>query len=188
MEQTHTIVNNSAPRCPYCHETVDVQSTKLACLDCMAWHHRECWDEHGKCSSCGSKIEDDPILSHSNQGPKTAVETPNQSSPNLQSQTCSHKNCQSHRQTPVRVKAYKEFCTEHATLRAQHQAKIHNVVIVLLVAMTLAAPTFSYITEKNADVAIMYGLGLFASLILPAAERERYLGYVKKLRSPEEKK
>ena len=39
-------------RCPYCHESVRPETSKLACDSCMAWHHQECWQEHGKCSVC----------------------------------------------------------------------------------------------------------------------------------------
>ncbi len=39
--------------CPYCHETVRMADDKTACEQCAAWHHRECWSEHGACSACG---------------------------------------------------------------------------------------------------------------------------------------
>lgn len=43
------------PRCPYCHEGVAPDQGKQACDACMAWHHSECWAEHGGCSACGSE-------------------------------------------------------------------------------------------------------------------------------------
>ncbi|MDF1667040.1 MAG: hypothetical protein P1V97_35180, partial [Planctomycetota bacterium] len=52
MEQSRTITNHSKPRCPYCHDPITADSLKAACYACMAWHHEECWQDHGKCSSC----------------------------------------------------------------------------------------------------------------------------------------
>lgn len=39
-------------RCPYCH--TDVVEAEVTCADCLARHHRECWDEHQECASCGA--------------------------------------------------------------------------------------------------------------------------------------
>ncbi len=42
-------------RCPYCHDEVErAASDKLACNECMAWHHSSCWREHGSCAACGA--------------------------------------------------------------------------------------------------------------------------------------
>jgi hypothetical protein len=46
-------VSVKRPRCPYCHDEVDVVAEKVACDACMSWHHAACWREHGSCSSCG---------------------------------------------------------------------------------------------------------------------------------------
>ena len=40
------------PPCPYCHGPVEPSQIKAACDACMAWHHKECWEEHGACSTC----------------------------------------------------------------------------------------------------------------------------------------
>ena len=42
------------PRCPFCHDQVKPADEKWACQECMAWHHSACWDEGGKCSTCGN--------------------------------------------------------------------------------------------------------------------------------------
>jgi len=42
------------PRCPFCRESVAPADAKAACDQCMAWHHAECWGEHGRCSACGA--------------------------------------------------------------------------------------------------------------------------------------
>lgn len=38
-------------RCPYCRDALD--DAPVACAECMARHHLECWDEHRQCASCG---------------------------------------------------------------------------------------------------------------------------------------
>jgi hypothetical protein len=40
------------PRCPFCHEPIELEDTKQACVECMAWHHDACWSEHGRCATC----------------------------------------------------------------------------------------------------------------------------------------
>lgn len=47
-------VEQSAVRCPFCHEGVDVaESDWVACAGCLARHHGECWTEAGRCGGCG---------------------------------------------------------------------------------------------------------------------------------------
>lgn len=41
--------------CPFCREAVGPGEDKTACDGCMAWHHAECWREHGACSACGGQ-------------------------------------------------------------------------------------------------------------------------------------
>ena len=48
----------SALRCPYCHVSLAGAEPKKGCDSCLAWHHAECWDEHGRCSTCGSGSAD----------------------------------------------------------------------------------------------------------------------------------
>lgn len=50
-----TDVQVEHPRCPFCHLGVrpGVAEARRACEACMAWHHAECWAEHGRCSACG---------------------------------------------------------------------------------------------------------------------------------------
>lgn len=38
-------------RCPYCHAEA---AAEVACAQCAARHHEQCWDEHGQCAACGS--------------------------------------------------------------------------------------------------------------------------------------
>lgn len=47
----------SHPRCPFCHDPVAPSMEKTACHACMAWHHAECWGEHGGCATCGLDAE-----------------------------------------------------------------------------------------------------------------------------------
>lgn len=45
------------PKCPYCHEAVKASDDKAPCLACMAWQHRACRVEHGRCAACGAAGE-----------------------------------------------------------------------------------------------------------------------------------
>ncbi|MEZ6185527.1 MAG: RING finger protein [Planctomycetota bacterium] len=47
-------VVGSLARCPYCHEDVDQENAWVACAECLARHHTECWDEAGRCASCSA--------------------------------------------------------------------------------------------------------------------------------------
>ncbi|MCA8924198.1 MAG: hypothetical protein KDD82_20480 [Planctomycetes bacterium] len=48
-------VRVAAHRCPYCRD--DVASTEgVVCRECLTRHHPGCWDEAGRCSSCGSGV------------------------------------------------------------------------------------------------------------------------------------
>lgn len=41
-------------RCPFCHEGIDLADEAwVACAGCVARHHHACWDEAGRCGSCG---------------------------------------------------------------------------------------------------------------------------------------
>lgn len=55
-------------RCPFCHDDISIRDgRKHGCPDCMAWHHVECWESHGGCSSCGleaSKTAEQPVPAH----------------------------------------------------------------------------------------------------------------------------
>jgi len=46
---------SSKKRCPYCHEEPALQDS-VACAECGAQHHAECWDAHGECSSCSATV------------------------------------------------------------------------------------------------------------------------------------
>ncbi len=47
-------VASSLVRCPYCHADVASDAAGwVACEKCLARHHTACWDEGGRCSTCG---------------------------------------------------------------------------------------------------------------------------------------
>jgi hypothetical protein len=47
-------VSASPTRCPYCHEGIQIDAEAwVACSGCLGRHHRDCWDEGGKCAGCG---------------------------------------------------------------------------------------------------------------------------------------
>ncbi|MCA8925764.1 MAG: hypothetical protein KDD82_28405 [Planctomycetes bacterium] len=45
-------VSGSLARCPYCHGDVSLDTAWVACAECLARHHTECWDEVARCCSC----------------------------------------------------------------------------------------------------------------------------------------
>lgn len=48
------VLNLVVRRCPYCHDTVDIQLDRwVACGGCVAVHHETCLDESRQCASCG---------------------------------------------------------------------------------------------------------------------------------------
>lgn len=54
MERTkEQLVDLGRDRCPYCHDEVSRESA-VVCQSCLARHHVDCWDEAGRCSSCGA--------------------------------------------------------------------------------------------------------------------------------------
>lgn len=53
MEQERPRVELRHAVCPFCKVSVRPEQGKVACDSCMAWHHRECWTDHGACSACG---------------------------------------------------------------------------------------------------------------------------------------
>ncbi|MCA8925464.1 MAG: hypothetical protein KDD82_26890 [Planctomycetes bacterium] len=60
MSEQQRLVSVDRPRCPYCHEDLEQGQVKAGCSECMAWHHAECWQEHGACSACGATVEGSP--------------------------------------------------------------------------------------------------------------------------------
>jgi len=55
-EEIKIEVERSPNRCPYCHdEVLSSEDDWLACADCLARHHDECWRELGRCSSCAGE-------------------------------------------------------------------------------------------------------------------------------------
>jgi hypothetical protein len=52
-ERPRVKVEGSTLRCPFCHEGCAPEES-VVCRDCLARHHGPCWDEGGRCSSCGS--------------------------------------------------------------------------------------------------------------------------------------
>src|SRR5579859_1737518 len=54
LDKPKVEVNRSPTRCPYCHEDVKpAQDAWVVCADCLARHHKDCWQDGGRCSSCG---------------------------------------------------------------------------------------------------------------------------------------
>lgn len=52
MEISRSSTAADLSRCPFCHEGVGDADEQVACQRCLARHHRACWGEGGRCSSC----------------------------------------------------------------------------------------------------------------------------------------
>lgn len=59
------------PRCPFCHDPIELEDSKQACVECMAWHHDACWSEHGSCATCQAVAVEQPKTKGSRK--KTSV-------------------------------------------------------------------------------------------------------------------
>ena len=47
-------IDRSPTRCPYCHENVRLaEDAWVVCAECLARHHKECWQDALRCSACG---------------------------------------------------------------------------------------------------------------------------------------
>ena len=51
---TEPAVHVAQSKCPFCHDTVEVQD-RAVCATCVAVHHLACWTEHGACAACGGE-------------------------------------------------------------------------------------------------------------------------------------
>lgn len=52
-ERARVRFEQSPTRCPYCHDDCSDDVEVVACRGCVAKHHAECWEENGRCGSCG---------------------------------------------------------------------------------------------------------------------------------------
>ena len=54
-ERSKLQLKNSPSRCPYCHDSLTDPLDLIACAACGARHHKECYNEHSSCASCGAQ-------------------------------------------------------------------------------------------------------------------------------------
>lgn len=118
MEKTTPILNHSSPKCPYCHDAVTADSLKTACESCMAWHHRDCWEEHGACSTCHQVRDRDRASgSNSERGGR---------------KVCDQAGCTEFAVNREEMGALAKLCTDHGVSRAKRSE-------TLMLGLTLAA-------------------------------------------------
>lgn len=54
-------IDKSPTRCPYCHENVKLaEDVWVVCADCLARHHKECWQDAARCCACGQTAHLEP--------------------------------------------------------------------------------------------------------------------------------
>lgn len=117
------VINKDKARCPYCHDTLELEAEKQGCPQCMAWHHADCWREHGQCASCG----------HSTETQKTPVAKPSSS------RQCLHHDCQNDIAALNNGSIYAELlgqrCAEHMRSELEFgQIKVYGLALLLMTA------------------------------------------------------
>ncbi len=53
MEEERSRIEIKRENCPFCRDAVRPGEENVACKACLAWHHSECWEDHGACATCG---------------------------------------------------------------------------------------------------------------------------------------
>lgn len=139
MEKTTPIVNHSSPKCPYCHDSVTADSVKTACESCMAWHHLDCWQEHGACSTCQHVRDDERPSLASSEGRERKV--------------CDQAGCTELAVNKKDMGALGKLCMSHGVIRAKRSENI-------MLALTLGALfyTLIYLMMALGDGQIESGL------------------------------
>lgn len=54
-EASETVRHTGQSLCPYCRSIIAEDAETASCMICKTIHHRECWDEGGRCSVFGCK-------------------------------------------------------------------------------------------------------------------------------------
>jgi hypothetical protein len=126
--------------CPYCKEDVRPTDEKVACDGCMAWHHADCWVDHGACSACGAARP---------SGLDSATPVP--ALPTV----CVHEDCT---RRPLARDAYKRVlyaggyrCKQHSLDYYRPRARIWSLLFGLGVLLVVAVAAVALATD-DADV------------------------------------
>ncbi|MDF1665997.1 MAG: hypothetical protein P1V97_29845, partial [Planctomycetota bacterium] len=191
VERNQGMVNSTAPRCPYCHDSVTVHSTKQACEACMAWHHKECWQEHGGCSACGFKSKASTSSMAGNRRSAGGSERTASATKSPITTTCDHRDCDNRTQSVVAVPAYKKRCMVHAQEFGRAKVRNYNRLIAFFAFLTFIVVFASLIPGPlNDDVIGVLVFELFYGLVfvsIPASERRGHKRYVEKMVKNEDK-
>ncbi|MDF1660706.1 MAG: hypothetical protein P1V97_02985 [Planctomycetota bacterium] len=115
MKTAQKVINHSQPRCPYCHDAVTVQSSKQACEHCMAWHHKECWSEMGKCASCQFESQKDPLAHRPKAFSKPILRSQPQAVMDMR-KICTTPACSLAALNTVKAGEFSQHCQYHALL------------------------------------------------------------------------
>lgn len=162
MSTAHRVVNHSILRCPYCHDVVTIQSSKKACEQCMAWHHKECWNETGRCSTC--QFGD----SHSPSNPPSRMVLQTKASVRSfeaegQRKICHTAGCNHPALNTQRAHKYSNLCSTHGlALWESESAKQMGSSILLWIA-TLGAFFSGALASRDHELYLLIGALLFAS-------------------------
>lgn len=123
-ELRSTIKNNSSIRCPYCHDAVTGSQSKTACDSCMAWHHKECWQELQRCGTCG-------LTNSIHHAPNPTRTHYHSSRPG----SCAYSTCDEPRHEGERGQVHSRYCLKHRFRKARDNAELSNALCGLFIAL-----------------------------------------------------
>lgn len=149
----HQHVQVQRDRCPYCHDPVAPSQEKLSCDGCMAWHHEECWREHGSCSACGTERFSG---SHTQAKPERVEGRPRCAWEGCEQPVTSFKGDYSVRMPDRQLVPIQRVCTPHTTQQLRSFGRQN-------LAMSLGMAAFAAFVT----VLILRGTGVPNWIVLP---------------------
>lgn len=156
MKVAWKVVNHSYARCPFCHEAVTVEAEKIACDQCMAWHHKECWGELGRCGSCRFEVSEQPPHRQSSEDPQLRRQD-NQSFRAI----CTKYDCQKDALNSVLAGNFGTLCEEHSLAAWKSQRAMFSIFAVVTAALALGCLLSSQQNKGN-DLQLAIGAALLS--------------------------
>lgn len=148
MSKEPRVSARASARCPFCHDAITPSVAKTGCEACMAWHHIECWDQHGRCSACG------------HQRPKTHPFPP-QALPAPKLGHCEHEGCRAPALGASEADYCATLCASHALEQLSKNRRAGNVFFIASLTL-LALAIYETWDEQALNSILGMGLGILA--------------------------
>lgn len=148
MEHTQPIVNHSSLKCPFCHDSIQGDLRKKGCQECLAWHHLDCWNEHGRCASCQTEdqVDEHSQLIDRNPAP-----------------LCQWDDCSERALNSKQAIRFSGFCATHGLMDLEMRDRLAKWVMI--VVTFLSAFSF-YMGVSNSDGELAIGTVLVFGVTL----------------------